>query len=94
MSATQVTSLERSALIAALQSPNHTLRHYRGVFIGVPNVATSGPAECHAVTKRMALRLEREGLVELDDLDSPSSLSLNDRGRQLAEQLQAQAVSA
>ncbi len=90
----QVTPQARSALLAALQSPTHTLHRIRGVFIAMPAVANSGPAQVHAVTKRMALRLEREGLVDLDDHDSPTSLSLNDRGRILAEQLHAKAGAA
>lgn len=83
-----VTPLERSALLAAYQSPGHTLRRMGNGFIAAPaRRATSGPLAAHNVTKRMALRLERDQLVRLDDPHCPSAMTLTESGRALAQQL-------
>jgi hypothetical protein len=93
MSATDhVTPLERSALLAALQAPNHTLRRFGNGFVAPPpRVATTGPVQTQCVTKRMAMRLERADLVRLDDAYCPSSLTLTDEGAALARELLAPA---
>jgi len=82
------TPLERSALLAALDAPNHTLRRYGSGFIAPPvRTAVTGPVQTHSVTKRMALRLQRADLVQLDDEYCPSSLTLTDEGAALAREL-------
>jgi|SRR5690606_27812331 len=84
--------LQREALLAALQSPNHTLRRMRGGYVALgADVRTSGAATAHTVTRRMALRLEREGLVDFDDPFFPDRVTLNARGLALAQQLRTSA---
>lgn len=85
-----VPPLQRAALLAALDSPTHTFRRMRGgyVALGAP-VRTSGTAAAHTMSRRMALRLEREGLVEFDDPEFPEVITLNANGVALAEQLRA-----
>lgn len=79
---------ERDALLAALQSPTHTLRRMRGGYVALgADVRTSGRATAHVVTRRMALRLEREGLVDFDDPEFPTVITLNAHGVALATQL-------
>lgn len=88
MSTSPVTPLERSALIAAYQSPGHRLRRMGNGFVAAPvHRPHSGPTLVHSVTKRMALRLQRADLVQLDDEYCPSSLTLTDEGIALARQL-------
>ena len=85
---THVTPLERSALLAALQAPNHTLPRVGNGFVALPaRRAHSGPTEAHPVTKRMALRLQRADLVQLDDDICPSRLTLTEEGHALAREL-------
>ncbi|GAB3305786.1 hypothetical protein [Luteimonas notoginsengisoli] len=87
--------LQREALLAALQSPTHTLRRMRGGYVALgADVRTSGTATAHTVTRRMALRLEREGLVDFDDPDYPTVITLNAHGVALAEQLRSQPTKA
>lgn len=82
-----MTPLERSAIVAAFEAPNHTLRRMRGYFVAAPRIRTSGNVPALGFTKRLALRLQRADLVQLDDIDCPSSLSLTDDGIALAKQL-------
>ena len=83
-----VTPLERSALIAAFQAPNHTLRRMGNGFVAAPvRRPNSGPTLVHSVTKRMALRLHRAELVQLDDEVCPSAMTLTDAGCMCARQL-------
>lgn len=90
-----VPPLQREALLAALQSPTHTLRRMRGGYVALgADVRTSGEATAHTVTRRMALRLEREGLVDFDDPFFPDRITLNARGVALAEQLRIAAGRA
>ncbi|HVI60097.1 MAG TPA: hypothetical protein VM619_14660 [Luteimonas sp.] len=90
-----VPPLQRAALLAALQSPNHTLRRMRNGYIALADdVRTSGEATVVIVTRRMALRLKREGLVDFDDSKYPERVMLNARGVALAEQLRAAAQAA
>lgn len=80
---------QREALLAALQSPTHTLRRMRGGYVALgADVRTSGAATAHAVSRRMALRLEREGLADFDDPACPTVITLNAEGLALARQLQ------
>jgi len=84
----RVTPQERNALLAALQAPNHTLRRFGSGFVAPPpRAATSGTVQAHNVTKRMALRLQRADLVQLDDEYCPSSLTLTEEGAALAREL-------
>lgn len=86
--APHVTALERTALLAAYQAPAHTLRRFGSGFVAPPpRAATTGPVQAHSVTKRMALRLQRADLVQLDDEYCPSSLTLTDEGAALAREL-------
>jgi hypothetical protein len=87
--------LQREALLAALQSPTHTLRRMRGGYVALgADVRTSGKATAHLVTPRMAKRLEREGLADFDDPECPDAVTLNDQGVALAEQLRDAAKAA
>lgn len=83
----ETTPLERSALVAALQAPNHTLRRMRGYFVAAPVIRTSGPVTAHGFTKRLALRLQRIELVKLDDDNCPSAMTLTSEGVALAQQV-------
>ena len=86
--APRVTPLERSALLAAYGAPGHTLRRFAGGFVAPPpRAATTGPVQAHSVTKRMALRLQRADLVQLDDDECPSRLTLTDEGVAVAREL-------
>lgn len=79
---------EREALLAALTSPTHKLRRMRGGFVAVAGDGrTSGTTTAYTVSKRMALRLEREGFVEFDHPEYPDVITLNDQGVALATQL-------
>lgn len=81
---------QRAALLAALESPTHTLRRMRGMYVALPAVTrTSGTTEAHAVSMRMAMRLEREGLAKFDEPDFPTAVTLTPDGVVLAEQLRA-----
>ena len=82
-----LSNLERNALITDLQAPGHTLRRIDGGFIAQPVITTSGPTHVHAVTKRMALRLETMQLVQFDDPRSPARLTLTEGGITLAREL-------
>ncbi|WP_298580506.1 hypothetical protein [uncultured Luteimonas sp.] len=83
-----VTPLERSALLTAYGAPGHTLRRFGSGFVAPPpRDATTGTVQAHNVTKRMALRLQRADLVQLDDEFCPSSLTLTDEGAALAREL-------
>ena len=85
-----VPPLQRAALLAALDSFMHTLRRMRGGYVALgASVRTSGPAVAHTVTRRMALRLEREGLARFDEPDFPTAVTLTPDGVVLAEQLRA-----
>lgn len=81
------TPLERSAITAAFEAPNHTLRRMRGYFVAVPPSRTSGPVTTHGFTKRLALRLQRIDLVRLDDDACPSAMTLTTEGIAMARQL-------
>lgn len=86
--APDVTPLERSALIAAYQAPGHRLPRMGSGFVAAPvHRPHSGPTLVHSVTKRMALRLQRADLVQLDDEHCPRSMTLTDDGIALARQL-------
>lgn len=79
---------EREALLAALQSPTHTLRRMRGGYVALgADVRTSGKATAYTVTRRMALRLERRGLVDFDQPEFPNVVTLNANGVALATRL-------
>lgn len=83
-----VTPLERSALIAAYQAPGHSLPRIGNGFVAAPvHRPHSGPTLVHSVTKRMALRLQRADLVQLDDEYCPRSMALTNDGIALARQL-------
>ena len=60
------------------------------LYVALPGgTRTSGTTEAHAVSKRMALRLEREGLAQFDEPDFPTAVTLTPDGVVLAEQLRA-----
>ncbi|MDH7453550.1 hypothetical protein QF205_10800 [Luteimonas composti] len=86
--APRVTPLERTALLAAYGAPGHTLRRFGGGFVAAPpRAATTGTVQAPNVTKRMALRLQRADLVQLDDEYCPSYLTLTDEGVAIAREL-------
>lgn len=93
MSATlDITPLERSALIAAYQAPGHSLPRIGNAFVAAPpRNPHSGPTIVHSVTKRMALRLQRADLVQLDDPHCPSRMTLTEEGCAVARELLAAA---
>ncbi len=88
-----ITPLQRQALLAALQSPTHTLRRMRGGYVALgADVTTSGPATAHAFTGRMMNMLYRDNLVDFDQPTFPDRVTLNAHGREIAEQLRTRAV--
>ena len=84
------TDLEARALLAALDSPGHTLRRFNGDFIATPpRQRTSGTIATRNFTKRVVLRLHRDGLLRMDDIHCPAAATLTPEGHALAEQLRA-----
>lgn len=80
--------LQRQALLAALATPTHTLRRMRGGYVALgADVTTSGPATAQAFTGRLVKMLWREGYVEFDQPEFPSTVKLNPHGRQTAQRL-------
>jgi len=81
----------RAALVAALDTPTRTLRRCQKGFIAVgsTSITTSKPLLFQTFTKRAVNELEREGLAELDDRISPSTVTLTEAGIAAAEQIKA-----
>lgn len=75
----------REALLAALASPDHTLRRTRGGFKGTPE---------RVFTKRAINWLEQTGLANFDQREFPTTVTLNQRGIEHAQQLSAPGAQA
>ncbi len=80
----------RAALVAAYRTPSHTLRRGCGGFVamGTP-IRTSGPILFQAFTRRTINRLDAAGLVQLDQPEFPSTVTLTSEGMRVATQLEA-----
>jgi len=79
-----------SALLAALDTPTHSLRRGPGGFIAVGQpIKKSGPVPYQAFTRRAIKFLEREGLAEFDVPEFPSVVTLTEAGVAAARELKA-----
>lgn len=85
---TDLTPLQRDALLAMHQAPTHALVR-QGRMYGAPGAhrATSGTAQVRLFTKRLVRMLERAALVDFDEPDFPTRVTLSPTGEQLAAQL-------
>lgn len=72
-----LTPLERDALLNAYAAPDHVLVRRHGYFYA--------PDKPQGFTKRLVLRLQRNGLAELDDQFCPSRAVLTPAGIRVAE---------
>lgn len=81
MNAAAYTPTIRAALLAAFNTPTHTLKRTRDGFISPRSVAP--------VSRRCANGLEREGLFAFDNPVCPSAITLTEEGLEAARQLQA-----
>lgn len=90
MTAATYTPTVRAALLAALDTPTHSLRRGCGGFIatGAP-IRQSAPRMMPAFTRRVVNWLERDGLAEFDDPDFPSNVTLTADGIAAAQELKA-----
>lgn len=90
MTATAYTPTVRAALLAALDTPTHSLRRGCGGFIatGAP-IRQSVPRTMPVFTRRVVNWLERDGLAEFDDPNSPSNVTLTADGLAAAQELKA-----
>ncbi|WP_164514600.1 hypothetical protein [Pseudoxanthomonas sp. SGT-18] len=78
----------RAALLAAYGTPTRTLKRGPGGYIAISGtIRTSGPVQYQAFTRRTVNRLDKAGLVTLDDPAFPTTVALNARGIAEAEQL-------
>lgn len=85
---TPLPPLQRDALLAALATPNHTLRRTRRGYIALDaDVRKSGAATAHVFTGRLMNMLWRAALVDFDPPDYPSTVTLTTRGKAIAQQL-------
>lgn len=88
MNPAHIPPLQRQALLAALAAPTHTLRRMRGGYVALDaDVRTSGAATAHVFTCRLMNMLWRNNLVDFDQPDFPTTVTLNARGKAAAEQL-------
>ena len=84
----------RAALLAALASPNHTLRRAKGGFTATGiKIRTSSASAIAAFTRRAVNKLQREGLVEFDNDGAPSEVRLTSIGLQVARELQSRDIA-
>ncbi|WP_027489355.1 hypothetical protein [Rhodanobacter sp. OR92] len=79
---TAYTPTVRAALMAALNTPAHTLRRTRGGFV------SSKPTQVAPISRRCANQLERDGLFEFDNPGFPSAMTLTREGLDAARLLQ------
>ncbi len=81
----QLTQLQQSALLTALDAPNHTLQRVRDGY------ATQSPRDTTSplFTTRLIRIMEREWLFQFDNPQCPSYVKLNANGLALARQLRA-----
>ncbi len=85
--------LQRDAVLAMHHSPTGELVRRGPMYAPAgTHAATSGKHAVQVFTKRLVLKLEREGLVHLDDDEFPEHVTLNAYGRQIAERIAAKAV--
>lgn len=88
MNPVHIPPLQRQALLAAFAAPTHTLRRMRGGYVALDaDVRTSGAATAHVFTNRLMNMLWRNNLVDFDQPDFPTTVTLNARGKAAAEQL-------
>lgn len=84
-----LSQLQRDALREAIQSPTHSLVRTGNGFIA-PHKRGDNAANIPKFTRRLINKLDRDGLVHIDDRDCPSEVTLNAHGIALAEQLRAE----
>lgn len=90
-----VTALEGDALLAMHHATTGMLvRRGRNFTPAGPFRTTSGKRVVEEFTVRLVLRLDREGLVHLDDQRFPERVTLNAHGKQVAELLDARRAKA
>lgn len=95
MSSTQYTPQIRAALLAAANAPNYRLRRCKGGFTAPPSerVRTTGTADVPVITRRTALRLERDGLIAFDGRDEyATTVTLTDDGLEAVRELRGDAA--
>lgn len=81
----------RAALLAALETPSHSLRRGPGGYVAFGrSIRTSGPASCEAFTRRVVNWLERDGLAEFDDPMYPTTVTLTNAGVSEAQRIKDQ----
>lgn len=88
LTTTFLSQLQRDALREAIQSPTHSLVRTGDGFIAPHKRATAATAP--KFTRRLINKLDRDGLVHIDDRDCPSEVTLNAHGIALAEQLRGE----
>lgn len=79
--------LQCQALLAALQSPSHSLQRCRKGFAATPIANVSGTARVPVFTGRLVNMLERDNLVDFDQPRWPEKVTLTPTGVRLAEAL-------
>src|SRR5690242_13237892 len=80
----------RAVLLAALETPTHTLQRAPGGFIALEQpIIRSAPKPFQAFTRRAINMVEREGLAEFDQPEFPSAVKLTDAGLVAARQIKA-----
>jgi len=80
--------IARRALLAAFQTPSHSLRRERGGFATPPgDIKASGTADVQVFTRRAVNWLDNAGLVDFDDPRYASVVRLNARGERYAQEL-------
>lgn len=81
----QLTQLQRTALLTALDAPSHCLLRVRGGYASHNPTLTTTPVFTHRLMRIM----ERAWLFQFDDPDLPRYAKLNSNGLALAQQLRA-----
>lgn len=85
MTPDQLTPLQVSALLTALDAPNHCLMRVREGYASQNPTLTTSPVFTHRLMRIM----ERAWLFQFDDPALPRYAKLNRNGLELAQQLRA-----
>lgn len=81
----QLTPLQASAMLTALDAPNHCLLRVRDGYASQNPTLTTSPVFTHRLMRIM----ERAWLFQFDEPDLPRYAKLNSNGLALAQQLRA-----
>lgn len=79
-----------AALLAAADAPHQRLSRCKGGFTAPPRdrVRAGGQAQVPVITRRIVMRLQREGLVAFDDgTEYSSTVTLTDIGQDAVREL-------